>query len=166
MDDEKGTGSKATATASTHGTWTTERIGFLIFRAFFAEFWLLQFYGKAHDAKTGTTSLENLGHWSAKLTESFVQSTPLPEFMVTPYTRGAPFVELTLGLLILVGYQTRLALLGAAAFLVSLDLGLMLQAEHETVKTNTIIMLALLWAAVWERSNKLSLDEWLAKRAK
>jgi uncharacterized membrane protein YphA (DoxX/SURF4 family) len=84
--------------------------------------------------------------------------------MVTPYTRTAPFIELTLGLLILIGFKTRWALLGAAAFLVSLDLGLMLQSDHDTVKSNTIILLALLWAAVWERSNVYSLDDVLAKR--
>jgi thiosulfate dehydrogenase [quinone] large subunit len=140
------------------------RPGFLVLRAFFASFWVLQFYGKAHDAQTGVTSLENLGRWSEKLTAGFVSSTPLPAFMVTPYTRTAPFIELTLGLLILVGYKTRWALLGAAAFLVSLDLGLMLQADHDTVKSNTIILLALLWAAVWERWNMFSLDDFLAKR--
>ena len=56
------------------------------------------------------------------------------------------------------------ALLGAAAFLVSLDLGLMLKSDHDTVKSNTIILLALLWAAAWERWNVFSLDAWLAKR--
>ncbi len=140
------------------------RFGFLILRAFFASFWLLQFYGKAHDAKTNTTSFDNLGNWSEKLTAAFVSSTPLPAFMVTPYTRTAPFIELTLGLLILAGYKTRWALLGAAAFLVSLDLGLMLQSDHDTVKSNTIILMALLWAAVWEKYNRFSLDELLAKR--
>jgi uncharacterized membrane protein YphA (DoxX/SURF4 family) len=138
--------------------------GFLILRAFFAEFWLLQFYGKAHDAATNTTSLDNLGHWSANLTAAFMKTTPLPELMVTPYTRTAPFIELTLGLVIAAGFKTRWALLGAAAFLVSLDLGLMLQGEHDTVKGNTIILLALLWAAWWERYNRWSVDEWLAKR--
>ena len=149
----------ATSSDSLSHDEAVQRPGFLILRAFFASFWLLQFYGKMHDGKTGTTSFENLSSWSAKLTQSFVDTTPLPAFMVTPYTRGAPFVELTLGLLILVGFQTRWALLGAAAFLVSLDLGLMLQADHDTVKSNTIILLALLWAAQWERWNVLSVDQ-------
>jgi thiosulfate dehydrogenase [quinone] large subunit len=152
------------AASSTDTNEAVGRPGFLILRAFFGSFWLLQFYGKAHDAKAGTTSLENLGHWSANLTKEFVEATPLPAFMVIPYTRGAPFVELTLGILILIGYKTRWALLGAAAFLVSLDLGLMLQADHDSVKSNTIILLALLWAAQWERWNMFSLDQWLAKR--
>jgi thiosulfate dehydrogenase [quinone] large subunit len=150
--------------ASTDTGATVERPGFLILRAFFASFWLLQFYGKAHDAAAGTTSLANLSHWSANLTADFVKTTPLPELMVIPYTRTAPFIELVLGLLILVGYKTRWALLGAAAFLVSLDLGLMLKADHDTVKSNTIILLGLLWAAKWERWNMFSLDELLARR--
>jgi uncharacterized membrane protein YphA (DoxX/SURF4 family) len=138
------------------------RPGFLILRAFFAQFWLLQFYGKAHDAAQGTTSMENLSRWSTNLTADFLKTTPLPELMIVPYTRGAPFVELTIGLLLLVGYKTRLTLLGAAAFLVSLDLGLMLKADHDTVKSNTIILLALLGAAIWEKWNMLSVDDWLA----
>jgi uncharacterized membrane protein YphA (DoxX/SURF4 family) len=146
---------------------SVRRPGFLVLRAFFASFWVLQFYGKMRDAASGTVSFDNLSRWSAGLTADFVKSTPLPEFMVTPYTRTAPFVEVTLGLLILVGWKTRWALLGAAAFLVSLDLGLMLKADHDTVKSNTIILLGLLWAADWERWNILSIDQWLAaKRAK
>jgi thiosulfate dehydrogenase [quinone] large subunit len=140
------------------------RPGFLILRAFFAEFWMLQFYSKAHDAKAGTLSLENLSHWSQNLTADFVKTTPLPEFMIVPYTRTAPFIELLIGLLLLVGFKTRWVLLGAAAFLVSLDLGLLLQADHDTVKSNTIILLGLLWAAQWSRWDIWSVDWWLAKK--
>ena len=93
-----------------------------------------------------------------------MKTTPLPESLITPYTRAAPAIELVIGVLLVVGYKTRWALLGAAAFLVSLDFGLMLQADHDSVKSNTIILLALLWAAQWERSNAFSLDGWLAKR--
>src|SRR5580698_8890411 len=92
--------------ASTDNGAAVERPGFLILRAFFASFWLLQFYGKAHDATAGTTSLANRSQWSANLTADFVKTTPLPELMVVPYTRTAPFIELVLGLLILVGYKT------------------------------------------------------------
>jgi thiosulfate dehydrogenase [quinone] large subunit len=157
MDDPTSTGIR--------GLFEGRRPAFLILRAFFAEFWVLQFYFKAHDAKAGTTSFANLGHWSEGLTASFVSSTPLPAFMVEPYTRTAPFIELALGLLILVGYKTRFALLAAAAFLVSLDLGLLLQGDHDTVKSNTIILLALLWAADWVKWNALSVDDALDRRA-
>jgi len=143
---------------------SVERPGFLILRAFFAQFWILQAYGKAHDAKEGTTSLENLVHWTSNLTDEFAKSTPLPRFLVAPYAWSAPAIELTLGVLLLVGFKTRGALLAAAAFLVSLDLGLMFQADHDSVKSNTIILLALLWAARWERWNAFSVDAWLARR--
>ena len=72
--------------------------------------------------------------------------------------------ELTIGLLLAVGFKTRAALIGAAALLVSLDLGLMLQNAHDDVKSNTVILLALLWALSWERWNAFSVDEWLKNR--
>ena len=78
-----------------------------------------------------------------------MKSTPLPAFLVAPYTYAAPYIELAVGLLLLFGYKTRWVLLLVAAYLVSLDLGLMLKADHDTVKSNTIILLALLWAADW-----------------
>jgi thiosulfate dehydrogenase [quinone] large subunit len=153
------------ALPSTDGQAEVGRPGFLILRAFLGQFWVLQFYGKLHDAKAGTTALENLGQWSANLTADFAKSTPLPEFLLVPYTRAAPWIELGLGLLILVGYRTRWALLGAAAFLVSLDIGLMLSGDADSVKSNTLILLALLLAAQWERWNAWSIDQWLARRA-
>ena len=140
------------------------RPAFLIMRAFFAEFWILQVYFKAHDAKANTTSLENLLHWASELTETFVTTTPLPRFMVLPYAYSAPVIELAIGLLVLVGWKTRWVVLGAAAYLVSLDLGLLFQGDHDSVKSNTILLLALLWAAAWERFNVASVDAWLAKK--
>jgi thiosulfate dehydrogenase [quinone] large subunit len=142
------------------------RPAFLILRVFFGQFWILQFYGKAHDAKAGTTSLENLSQWSTNLVADFLKSTPLPEFMLVPYARLAPWVELTLGVLILIGLKTRWALLGAAAFLVSLNFGLMLQADNDSVKSNTIILLGLLLAAQWERWNAWSVDQLRARRVR
>jgi thiosulfate dehydrogenase (quinone) large subunit len=140
------------------------RPGFLVLRAFFAEFWLLQFYGKAHDAKTGTVSLENVAHWSTNLTADFVRTTPLAAWMVRPYTLCVPIAEIAIGLLLLIGLKTRATLIGASAFLVSLDMGLLFQSEYEIVKYNTILLLALLWALVWEPMNAFSADAWLAAR--
>ena len=39
-----------------------------------------------------------------------------------------------------------------------------MKADHETVKSNTIIILALLWTAQWSRWDILSVDWWPAKR--
>lgn len=141
------------------------RACFLVLRAFFAQFWLLQPYFKAHDAKTNTTSLENLSHWASGLTDQFVKTTPLPAFLVAPYTRSAPVIEIALGLLLLVGWKTRWTLIAAAAFMVSLELGLMFQGDHDNVKSNMIVLLGLLLAAMLERWNIWSVDAWLEKKA-
>jgi thiosulfate dehydrogenase [quinone] large subunit len=139
------------------------RSAFLVLRAFFAQFWLLQFFGKLHDQESGVSALRNLGIWSAHVTDWFVKSTPLPAWVVRPYTLAVPYLELLLGLLILAGLQTRRALLGAACLLVSLDFGLMLQAKHEVVASNTVILLALLLALQWEPHNRWSLDGLLTR---
>ena len=139
------------------------RVVFLILRGFFAQFWLLQFFGKLRNADTGSVSFGNLAAWSGRTTEWFVKTSPLPSFAVAPYTYAIPYIELVLGLLILAGYQTRWALLASAAYLVSLDIGLMFQLKHDVVGTNTVTMLALFLAVYLEKYNAFSLDSRLAK---
>jgi uncharacterized membrane protein YphA (DoxX/SURF4 family) len=134
------------------------RITFLILRGFFAQFWLLQFFGKIRNADTGSIAFGNLLDWSARTTTWFVKTSPLPTFAVAPYTYAIPYIELTLGLLILVGYKTRWALFASAVYLVTLDVGLMFQLKHDVVGTNTITMLAVLLAANLERYNAYSVD--------
>jgi len=137
---------------------TQKRISFLVLRAFFAQFWLLQFFGKLRDADANTIAFGNLARWSARTADWFVRTSPLPHLAVAPYTYAIPYVELALGLLILVGYRTRWALSAAAAYLVSLDVGLMLQLKHDIVGINTVTMLASLLAAHLEKHNAFSLD--------
>jgi thiosulfate dehydrogenase [quinone] large subunit len=135
------------------------RVTFLILRGFFAQFWLLQFFGKLRNADTGSISFGNLGEWSARTTAWFVKTTPMPAFAVAPYTYAIPYIELVLGLLIAVGFKTRWALLASAAYLVTLDLGLMLQLKHDVVGTNTITMLTVFLAVYLEKYNVLSVDQ-------
>ena len=130
----------------------------LLLRAFLGPFWMLQFYFKMHDEKTGSLGLGNLLAWSSSTTANFVATTPLPGWMVRPYTLAVPWVELVVGALILVGFRTRWALVAAAALLVSLDYGLMLQGKHDDVKSNTLILLAMLAALFVERHDRWSLD--------
>jgi thiosulfate dehydrogenase [quinone] large subunit len=137
---------------------TTGRITFLILRGFFAQFWLLQFFGKLRDADAGTVSFGNLATWSARTTEWFVKTSPMPAFAVAPYTYAVPYIELALGLLILVGYKTRWALFAAAAYIVSLDVGLMFQLKHDVVGTNTVTMLTLILAAYLAKYEVFTVD--------
>jgi len=138
-------------------------VGFLLLRLFFAQFWVLQFFGKIFDQETHIVSWKNLALWSGHTTEWFLKQTILPSWIVYPYTRALPYLELTLGILILLGCETRKALIFSALLIISLDAGLLLQLKHDTVAMNTIYLLAILMALQWEKHNRWSLDSFLAK---
>ncbi len=140
------------------------RPGILVMRGFLGVFWLLEFLGKTYDAKADGLSVQNLLRWSDRLTLGFTETTPLPPWLVRPYTLIEPFAELAVGLLVLIGLKTRAALIAAAALLVSLDVGLLFQREYELVKLNAVILLTLMVALQWERWNRFSVDAWLAHR--
>ncbi len=132
--------------------------GILVLRLFLGQFWILQMIGKARDQDSGITSLHNLSIWAKNVTEWMAKTTPLPEWALRPFTTVLPFVELALGLLLVVGFQTRRALIASALVIVSLDVGLMFQLKHDVVAANTIILLATLLALQWQPWNRWSLD--------
>jgi uncharacterized membrane protein YphA (DoxX/SURF4 family) len=139
--------------------------GIVVLRLFLAQFWILQMIGKARDQESGITSLHNLSIWAKNVGDWMVKTTPLPEWTVRPFTTVLPFVELALGLLFLVGFQTRRALIASALVIVSLDVGLMFQLKHDVVAANTIILLATLLGLSWEPFNRWSLDSLLARKS-
>ncbi len=138
-----------------------KRTGFLLLRLFFAQFWLLQFYGKVCDADSRTISWGNLSAWSRRTADWFTQLTPMPGWLVGPYTHAVPFCELAIGLLLLAGLQTRRALIFSALLLISLDAGLMLQFKHDIVAMNSIHFLGILLAIAWEKYNCWAVDDYL-----
>lgn len=138
-----------------------ETIGFLILRLFFAQFWLLQFFGKMYDQESGIAAWRNLEIWSRNLTAWFGKQTALSPWLVRPYSLAVPYVELLLGLLWLAGFQTRKTIIASALVLISLDAGLLFQLKHDTVALNTVYLLSLLLALRWEPRNRWSLDAFL-----
>jgi len=134
------------------------RTAFLVLRLFFAQFWLLQFATKLRDSESGVAALRNLGIWSAHVTEWFLKQTPLPAWVVRPYTLSLPWFELLLGSLLLFGLQTRRVLTFAALLLVSLCTGMMLQQKHDVVANNLVFLLATLIALQLEPHNGWALD--------
>jgi uncharacterized membrane protein YphA (DoxX/SURF4 family) len=139
--------------------------GILVLRLFFAQFWILQMIGKARDQESGITSLHNLSVWARNVGDWMVKATPLPELFVRPFVTVLPFVEAALGLLLLLGLQTRRALIGSALLIVALDVGLMFQLKHDVVATNTIFLLASLLGVFWAHANRWSLDSLFARRS-
>lgn len=137
--------------------------GVLVLRLFFAQFWILQMIGKARDQESGTISLHNLAIWAHNVAAWMAKTTPLPEWAVRPYTAALPFIEASLGLLLLVGLQTRRAFIGSALLIVSLDVGLMFQLKHDVVAANTIILLAALLGSRWSAWDRWSLDSLIVR---
>jgi thiosulfate dehydrogenase [quinone] large subunit len=142
-----------------------EAAGFLILRAFFAQFWLLQFFGKLYDQDSHIIAWRNLDIWSTHLTAWFVKQTALPGWLVRPYSLALPYAELALALLWLTGFQTRRTVLASAILIVSLEAGLLIQLKHDTVALNMIHLLALILALRWAHQNRWSLDEFLGVNA-
>ncbi len=136
-------------------------ICFLIMRLFFAQFWILQWFGKIFDQESHIFAWRNLAIWSLHTSEWFVKQTALPWFFVRAYTLSLPYLELVIGLLLLAGFQTRRVLVFSALLIISLDAGLLMQLKHDVVALNTIYLLAILAAVHLEKYNRWSLDSWL-----
>lgn len=133
-------------------------IGILLLRLFLGQFWILQMIGKARDQESGVTSLGNLSIWARNVGDWMIKTTPLPAFAIRPFTTVLPFIELAIGLAIVLGLFTRQALVASVLVLVSLDVGLMFQLKHDVVALNTVFILTALLALHWEPSNRLALD--------
>ncbi len=104
-----------------------------------------------------------IGGVAQKMQETFA-STLLPGFLVVPYVHVLPFVELAVGILILLGLCTRWAFFVSGLLLVSLAFGMMVQQQHAIVASNlTYVLMAV--AGIWlsARDNPVSVDRLIAR---
>ncbi len=98
-----------------------------------------------------------------KMQESFA-NTWLPACMVGPYVHVLPFVEITVGALLLLGLCTRWAFFGSGLLLVSLAFGMMVQQQHAVVGTNlTYVLMAVVGIYLSAKDNPVSLDRILGR---
>lgn len=104
-----------------------------------------------------------IGGVAQKMQETFA-STWLPSFLVVPYVHVLPFVELAVGILLLLGLCTRWAFLLSGLLLISLAFGMMVQQQHAVVANNlTYVLMAA--AGIWlsARDNPVSVDRVIAR---
>ena len=66
----------------------------------------------------GIVSIPKLSKFAEGLTKKFSE-TYLPEFLILPFAYVLPFLELALGILMLIGFKTRSAL-AASSFLIAI----------------------------------------------
>jgi thiosulfate dehydrogenase [quinone] large subunit len=85
--------------------------------------------------------------------------TVLPGFLVTPFVYALPYVEVTLGVFLILGLFTRSALLFTGLLLLSLALGLLASGGNDTVP-KVLNYLLITCVALWfaSRDNAYSLD--------
>jgi len=132
---------------------------FFIMRMFFAQFWVLQFWGKMYDHESGMAAFRNLGIWAKQTTTWMTTQTILPVWAVYPYTFVLPYVELLIGILLLLGIQLRRTLIFSAFLVISLDIGLMMKLKHDIAATNTIYLIATLLALRWVGHSRWTVED-------
>jgi thiosulfate dehydrogenase [quinone] large subunit len=91
--------------------------------------------------------LDGVAGFSQGLRETFAV-TPLPPLLVGGFGYALPFVELAVGVLLLLGLFTRAVLVGTGLLLLVLTVGMAVQQEPAVVANNvffTVVVALLLW---------------------
>lgn len=102
--------------------------------------------------------LAGYGAVTSSMVRQFLEETWLPAVLLYPYVYVLPFVEVALGLLLMVGLLSRPMLLVAGLLLISLAFGKMLTRDHVTVANNANYVLLAAAAYCFTRENPYSLD--------
>lgn len=99
----------------------------------------------------------------AWILKDMTEKTWLPKALLYPYAYTLPFVEVVVGILLIVGLFTRPVLVFTALLLTSLMFGKILTQEHATVAQNAGYVFMAAAAYYFSRHNCFSLDALLKK---
>ena len=103
-------------------------------------------------------------------TQTMVQQfakTPLPIAMVRLFSSILPFAEVTLGVLIMLGLFTPVALSLAAFLLMALTVGVIFLQQPATVAANLIFSLTVFFLIFFSEHNGVAVDQlWTRRRVK
>lgn len=103
--------------------------------------------------------IKGVGPFASSMRERMADS-PLPPDLVSFFATILPFAEILLGLLLLLGLFTRLALAGTALLIMFLTFGTVMEPDPATVARNVnyaLVVFVLLWLADHDR---YSIDRW------
>jgi thiosulfate dehydrogenase [quinone] large subunit len=106
--------------------------------------------------------LAGVGVFTATLEKQF-GSTPLPHFAVRAFGSALPWAEALVGLLILVGGATRIALVAGGLLILVLTLGSTLHQDWEIAGLQLIYATAYSLLIAFRKYNLLSLDRLFAR---
>lgn len=105
-----------------------------------------------------------IGDFAAGFQERFAEQLPL--FLLTVFAWVLPFAEVILGVLLLAGLFTVYALAGAAALMVVLTFGAVIEPNPPTVANNALLALIVFVLLFLLNHNRCSLDEMRAERSR
>jgi thiosulfate dehydrogenase [quinone] large subunit len=101
---------------------------------------------------------------SQKLAAGF-HTTNLPAFLAVPFLHMLPYVEVTLGAVLVIGIFTQEALAASGLLLISLAFGKIFEQDYATVANNfNYVLLAAVGLYFASRDNLYSLDRLLRKK--
>jgi thiosulfate dehydrogenase [quinone] large subunit len=104
--------------------------------------------------------LVGVGFFTAALEKQFA-ATPLPHFAVRAFGNALPCAEMLIGLLVLVGGMTRIALVAGALLILLLTFGSTLHQDWEVAGLQLIYAIVYSLLIAFGKFNSISLDRLL-----
>lgn len=84
-------------------------------------------------------------------------NTPIPNFMLVPYTYGVSIIEIIIGAFLVLGIKTKWTLVFNGLLLISLGIGLRLIENHAGAANIGIYLTVTVLALILVRANRLEL---------
>lgn len=128
-------------------TYTNNQKACLLLRLLLGVLFLFASFGK----------LANVPGFADGIVKSF-ESTMLPKVLVFPYAYALPFVELLLGIMLILGIFTDVALMVSGVTLLSLFFGMLLKGEHVVAANNALYLFINVCAIRWFEHVAPSID--------
>ncbi len=111
----------------------------------------------------GLVRLPDLSGFADGLAGAF-EPTILPELMVRPFAYALTFAEAAVGLMLVVGWKVRWALVGCLAIMAALVFGTALRQEWATLSTQMIYALVFFALLMTRGYDRWGLDEQIDRR--
>lgn len=92
------------------------------------------------------------------------EGLPVPEFMISIPAAFIPIVELIAGVLMIVGFQTRNAIIASFVLMLPLMFGVCLLQKWDTAASQLIYCIVLFILLAGYAFNQVSIDSWLRSR--
>ncbi len=103
------------------------------------------------------------GNFATGLQERFAEQ--LPGLLVAPFAWVLPFIEVTVGLLLIVGLFTPGALLVSGVLMIALVFGAVMEPSPPTVANNLLFAVIVFLLLFLLEYNRYSLDRWKEMRS-